>query len=272
MNTKRISAAISFGLATLLAGAEAKTRSFHSDLLFVPQATTEEENSQQGNDAMDEESVSQDPKEREARLTKNMRYNGGGCDITALTPGHSCFFDQVWPRALPLIPLKQSTIAFAGQISKMQPYLSEDRTHIYTEITIRIEEVFKNPPNSKIPSGQTVVINQIGGTIRMTSGQVVHDGTRIDFLGKTHLGGRYVLFAKGIHGGKDLTLIRGYELRDGQVFKLRENGSPGPTLVSTIPGAANTLSLEKAFLQAVRKAALQGKEAHRAGCAYVAPQ
>jgi hypothetical protein len=137
----------------------------------------------------------------------------------------------------------------------MQPYLSEDRTHIYTEITIRIEEIFKNPPNSKIPSGQTVVINQIGGTIRMTSGQVVHDGTRIDFLGKTHVGGRYVLFAKGIHGGNDLTLIRGYELRDGQVFKLIGNGSPGPT-----PGAANSLSQEKAFLQAVRKAALQGKE------------
>lgn len=271
MNTKRIITAVSLGLVTLLAGAEAKISSFHSAKLMVPQAAAGEAKSQQQNDAMDEESPSQDPREREARLARNMRYNGGGCDITALTPGHLCFFDQVWPRALPLIPLKESTIAFAGQVSRIQPYLSGDHTHIYTEITVQIEEIFRSPANSKLLSSQTVVINQIGGTIRMPSGQIVHDGTRIDFLGRTRVGGRYVLFAKKIHEGKDLTLIRGYELREGQVFKLTEDGNPGDELVSSIPGAASIPSEEKAFIQAVRNA-VQSKRVHQAGCTYDAPK
>jgi hypothetical protein len=246
---------VCFGLLTLLASAIVKAGPFHSALPLASQADTREADKQDQTDAVAEESLSQDPKERGARLAKDMRYNGGGCDITALKPDHFCFFDQSWPRGLPLIPLQESTIAFAGQVSKIQTYLSEDRTHVYTEITVRIEESFKSPPNSKLASGQTVVVDQIGGAIRMHSGQLVYDGTHIDFLGRTHAGGRYVLFAKNIHQGKDLTLIRGYELRDGRAFELTDSGSPSSVLVSTAPRAADTLSEEKTFLQAVRKAA-----------------
>jgi hypothetical protein len=240
--------------------------------IWAPQAGTREADNQQQSVALDAEPLSQNPQEREARLAKNIRYNGGSCDITALTPGHSCFSDQVLPRALPLIPMKESAIVLAGQVSKIGFYLSEDRTHIYTEISLRIEEVFKNPQNSTTASSQTVIIDQIGGSIRMPSGQIVQDGTRIDFLGRTRVGGRYILFANTIHEGKDLTLIRGYELRDGHVFKLTENGNPGDVLVSSTPGDADIPSEEKPFLQAVRKVATQSKETHRRGRPNDAPK
>jgi hypothetical protein len=209
-------------------------------------------------------------KARTARLAKNTRYNGGVCDLKARTPDQLCI-DQVWPRALPVIPVKESAFALLGQVEKLQPYLSTDRTHIYTEITVRIEDAFTGPSNSKSTSGRTVIIDQIGGTITMTSGQVIHDGTRVDFLGRTHVGGRYILFAKRIHHGKDLTLIRGYELREGRVFKLTADGNPGDVLVSSIAGAASIPFEEKAFIQAVRKA-VQGKRVHQASYIYDAPK
>src|SRR5271165_377406 len=140
-----------------------------------------------------------------ARLAKNTRYNGGVCDLLTKTVDQLCI-DQVWPRALPVIPLRESDFALLGQVENLKPYLSADRTHIYTEITLKIEEAFKSPLNSKIPNGRSLVIDQIGGAITLPSGQVVHDSTRVDFLGRTHVGVRYALFAKRIHDGKDLSL------------------------------------------------------------------
>ncbi|MGD0841951.1 MAG: hypothetical protein ABSA32_12415 [Candidatus Acidiferrales bacterium] len=257
MNTGRIGIAINLILVALLTGAEANTRVSRSRSL-TPQTPAGEALSTQQANVLDEEPLPLDPKERDARLAKNTRYNGGGCDITSVTPDHPCFFEQMWPRGTPLIPLKESTVAVAGEVSRIQPFLSEDRTHIYTEISVRIEEAFKSAPNFESSSGQTIVVDQIGGAVRMPSGQIVQDGTQIDFLGRTRVGGRYVLFASAIHQGKDLTLIRGYELRDGQVFILTDDGGPGSVLLgATIPGGADasTFSQEKAYLQAVRNTA-----------------
>ena len=253
MNIKQINAKFNLPLLLTLAGATANIASPLSDWCPREAATLGQDNG-----TLDEESLPQDSSEREARLSKNTRYNGGGCEITTVTSTHPCFFDQVLPRGLPLVPLQETSIAFTGQVSRIQPYLSADRTHIYTEIAIRIEEIFKSPADYKLPRDKTIIVTQIGGTLRIRSGQVVHDGTRIDFLGKMAAGGRYMVFARKIHANKDVTLVRAYELRDGQVYKLTDDGTPSTIPVSSIPGIANTSSEEKAFLQSVSKAAAGG--------------
>jgi len=67
------------------------------------------------------------------------------------------------------------------------------------------------------------------------------------------LGGGYVLLLKAIHEGKDLEILKAYELRDGKVFKLTEDGSPGNVLLSRTPNKPNSLSDEQGFLQTVRQ-------------------
>ena len=178
------------------------------------------------------------PMEREARLAKNLRYNGGGCD---LTQGEDCFMEQYEPRALPLIPLAEGAIAFKGQVVKMQYYLSADRTHVYTEATWKVDEMFKQPKDFKLSSDEIIITDQIGGAIKLHSGRIARDNTRDGFMGKPHIGGRYVVFLQTIHKGEDLTMIRAYELRNGNVFKLTEDGTPGSVVLSNKPNQPDFL-------------------------------
>ena len=189
----------------------------------------------------------------EARRAKSVRYGGGRCDITTKAEDHECFFEQYEPAALPLIPVEQSTIAFLGQVTDVKPYLSADRTHIYTETTFRVEELFKSAENFKLPSDQTLIADQLGGSMKLPSGRIIHDNTRSGYMGKPRVGGRYVLFLKAIHESKDLEVLRAYELRDGKVFKVTEDGSPSNVLLSRTPNKPDSLSDEQGFLQTIRQ-------------------
>jgi hypothetical protein len=170
--------------------------------------------------------------ENKARAAKSARFNGGRCDLTI--PGRDCFFEHFAPGAIPLIPLEQSDIAVLGRVAKVETYLSADRTHIYTETTIRLEEVFKSPAGFNFAPDRTIIADQIGGAMRMASGRIIYDRSVIDFLGKAYAGGQYVFFLRQVHEGRDLAILRAYELRDGKVFKLTEDGSPGKTILSKI--------------------------------------
>jgi hypothetical protein len=200
-----------------------------------------------------EEPESSKPDERIAREAKNARYNGGGGDLTI--PGRDRFMEQYEPRALPLIPLAQGPIAFRGQVTKLQPYLSADRTHVYTETTWKVDEVFKQPKDLKLSSDGVIVTDQMGGSVKLRFGRIATDDTRNGFMGKPYVGGRYVVFLETIHKGEDLTMIRAYELRDGKVFKLTEDGTPGGVVLSNEPNHPDSLSSEETFLQAVRSGA-----------------
>ena len=192
--------------------------------------------------------VGSESTENTARQEKNRRYNGGRCNLTL---DQECI-EQYEPAALPLIPIEESTVAFVGHVTGVQAYLSADRTHIYTETTFRVQEMFKSPENFRLPSDQTLITDQIGGTMKMPSGQILQDNTRSGFMGKPRLGSRYVLFLTPIHEGKDFAILRAYELREGKVFKLTEDGSPGNVLLSGTGDKPDSLSDEQAFLQTIR--------------------
>ena len=225
---------------------------FQAPLLQDRQTPNTAEHAQRElNQAPAEEALPSDRRLREARLAKNARYNSRGPDLTRR--GSESFIDQEWPRALPIIPAKESNLTVVAEVVRMQPYLSKDHSRIYTEITVRPEEVIKS--DQHLETSSAVVIDRVGGVLRTQSGQIVNDNIMIDGLGRTRIGGRYILFAKKIHNGRDLTLIRGYELRAGRVFRLEDNGNSGSALVSSTPGASDIPSDEKSFLEAAcRKA------------------
>jgi hypothetical protein len=227
------------GLCLASAGGIAKTRFPHSVGPFAAQTATNQ------NDVTDEEVLPQDVTEREARVAKNQRYNGGRCHIAA---GDDCFFEIIEPWSLPTIPLNKSAFAFVGMVSKVQSYLSEDGTRIYTETTFHVQEVFKRPVSFALSSDRSLVIDRTGGAIRLRSGKILRDDTRDGFLGRPRVGMRYVLFADSIHEGKDFAMLRGYELRDGKVFRLTEDGRPSGAQMASFPQ-------EETFLEAIREQA-----------------
>jgi hypothetical protein len=197
----------------------------------------------------DEEVVPQDPGERSARLAMNKRFNGGPRDLTR---SQDHLVEHYAPRILPVIPTKESGIIFVGSLLKVQPYLSADRTRIYTELTFRVEDTLKYRPGVPRSTDGMIVIDSIGGVLRLRSGQVIRDDTDLDYGGKPYVGGRYVVFANERPEGETLDIAKAYELRNGRVLKLANDGKPGTTFLSTTENKADDpLSYESTFFQAI---------------------
>jgi hypothetical protein len=67
-----------------------------------------------------------------------------------------------------------------GIVTSRDAYLSEDRTGIYSEFTVLVSEVFKDPTKTII-SGMPISVNRTGGAVRFKSGkfqkyQIAHQG------------------------------------------------------------------------------------------------
>jgi hypothetical protein len=201
-------------------------------------------------DIVGEESPSPNPNEREARRAKNTRYNTGGIDLTVERSEDSeVFFEQVWP-AVDFIPAAESALVVIGRVTKVQPYLSSDRSRIYTEITIAVDDVLKQDHDKRVTANKTVLIDRLGGALKLKTGRIVRDEIQIDNLGNLKLSRRYVVFARAINKGNDISLIKSYELVDGKVFT---NDSRPGRLLSTLAGVPLTWADEEAFLKAVRE-------------------
>ena len=101
-----------------------------------------------------------------------------------------------------------------------QPYLSEDRSSIYTEYTLAPEEVFK--ANGTLIGGHQgeISIDRPGGILRLATGKVVEGGPTICYLGHLQTGRRYVVFAHRSNGEKNLQMFKGYGLQGGRVLRL----------------------------------------------------
>lgn len=200
-------------------------------------------------DVAEEEPEPSDSQEREARRAKNVRYNTGRRDLTTRDPEVEGFVEQVWPRR-EFIPALESAVVATGKVVKVQPYLSADRSRIYTEITVEVDDLLKRDRGNRLSAAHTVVIDRLGGALKLKTGRVVRDDIQIDNLGRTQPGKRYMFFAKSVNDGSDISLIDSYELRDGKVFT---NDSRPSRLISTLPGVPQAWADEAAFLKAVRQ-------------------
>jgi hypothetical protein len=218
-------------------------------VLQLPQAGELRIKGDSDSDIIQEEPESSDPKERKARRAKNVRYNIGGRNLTTLNPDVESLIEQVWPRG-ELVPASESAVVVTGTVVRVQPYLSGDHSRIYTEITVQVEEVLKRDRNGLPSAAKIVVIDRLGGALRLGSGRVVRDDIQIDNLGKTLRGKRYMFFADRLNKGSDISLIKSYELRDGKVFT---NDSRESRLISTLPGVPKAWVSEAAFIEAVRQ-------------------
>jgi hypothetical protein len=147
---------------------------------------------------------------------------------------------------MPPLPFGRSSIAILGEVVKTQPYLSEDKRQLYTEFTVRVNEVFWTSSGFAVNGGDTVLIVREGGSLRLPDGRVV---TRVlRGRGNALQGARkYVLFLGDTPGIARYYVETAYELHSGRVI---------PTEVHCSLQEANDLSAkgEQGFLATVRAA------------------
>jgi hypothetical protein len=120
--------------------------------------------------------------------------------------------------SLPEFPVGQSDAVLVGEILEANTYLSEDKTGVYSEFQVRVEQVLKND-GTLMPAG-SIDIEREGGRVRFPSGKI--HSYSIDKANMPQIGAQHILFLK--RDGKDqpYCLLTGYELRGAKVLPLDE--------------------------------------------------
>ncbi len=121
-------------------------------------------------------------------------------------------------REEPALPASNSDVVVIGSVADVKAYLSNDRTNVYSEVTLGIEEVLKKDPRYTLIPGLALAAERPGGAVRFPSGKILRRGD----LGRNipQAGQRYVLFLKYNEDGEDFSIVTGYELVANQVLPL----------------------------------------------------
>ena len=207
--------------------------------------------------ATDEAPESDDPTQRANRALKNARYNnslGTDLDLTSMPPGQSTHLIGCGPYDPTILPTASHDVIVLGTLINAQPYLSANRTAIYTEYQLDVEEVFKPSQEHLSLEQGRLLIDREGGVLRMNSGRVVCSTVSGTAMARPlDVSRRYVLFCRFIHDQRDLILGIAFELRDEKAYALSQQpGYDRP--VSELPGAVAALLNEQSFVRAVRDA------------------
>jgi hypothetical protein len=149
---------------------------------------------------------------RGAKHDKSL-FNVDPADISETT----VLVDSVDPN-LPALPLAKSSIVVLGSITAAKAYLSNDRTGVYTEFSLRVEEVIKSDMQSSLVSGCTLEIIRNGGRVKFSNGRL--HLYKVSGLEMPRVGARYVFFLMAGTADQGFEILTAYELRAGKVIPL----------------------------------------------------
>lgn len=156
-----------------------------------------------------------DPVERGKRRAKGKRYDKGYISPRPTT--HSSALESEWDLVLDAFPVQQSNVVVIGKTLNGGAFMSPDKTGVYTEVSLKIEDVIYKDKDTPI-NDQTIAISRMGGVVRYQTGEesLFHIvGQNMPTLDK-----RYLLFLKAIPNTEDFEIVTGYELSSSGVLAL----------------------------------------------------
>jgi hypothetical protein len=190
---------------------------------------------------------SADPVKRAKRQAKSKKYDNS---LAPLSGGAETILSSLhWEDGLSALPADKSHAVVIGKVTSAEAYVSNDKTGVYSEFTVHLDEILKNSSNVSMAPGGTVSVERSGGRVRLPSGQVALMYTRAQ--GMPRVGRRYVFFLSHdfpLQGrqGKDLYILTVYEVRAGRIHAL---DSPHGHPITAYRG-----KVENSFLEELRTA------------------
>jgi hypothetical protein len=117
------------------------------------------------------------------------------------------------------LPAPQSEVILTGKVvAAGRAHLSNDKTGIYSEFPVAIEEVLKNASPTPLKAGGRVDVQRIGGVVHYANGR------RFPYsVGGQNMpvnGLRYVFFLNPAGAGDAYEVVTAFELRESTVFPL----------------------------------------------------
>lgn len=159
-----------------------------------------------------------DPAQKNARKLKNVRRNKESIVLRAPQPDIvEMIREPELPAPLSALPADRSHVVVEGIVADSKAFLSEDKTGVYSEFTIRVSRVFKVAPGLSVNLGDLIVTERFGGRVKYPSGHVIL--YRIEGQGTPIIGKRYLFFLTKADQDS-YGLLTAYEIQDHKVFAL----------------------------------------------------
>jgi len=163
-----------------------------------------------------------DPAQRELRIARSHRFDKLHLKrFDELRPGTKevTMVTHFW-QAIPGLPAGQSDAVVIGKVGSASAYTSLDKTDVYTEYVVQIEEILKNDQVHGLATGGSLIAVREGGGVELADQRVVIYATD---QGRLNVGGKYVLFLKYNEGGQDYSVLTGYKLHGGHTQALDDS-------------------------------------------------
>ena len=177
---------------------------------------------------------------RDAFKEKQKRHNGLG--LVSRKPSDNTAGSVFIPEGqfnFPALPVGQSAVILLGQVLDAQAHLSEDKTNVFSEFTVRVIDVFRS--DVSLP-GADIVIERLGGYVKYPDGRKLL--YRVGTGQMPRIGGRYLFFLTA-SPQLDLSILTAYELGPDGVIPL--DPSPQFEEFNGKDEAAILAALEKAI-------------------------
>lgn len=178
-----------------------------------------------------------DPNKLAKWKAKSKKYKGIG--ITVTERSGLITFDTEWDLGLPALPVAKSDLVIIGEVVDAEAFLSGSKDWVYSEFTIRVDEVLKNTSNVALTRGISIIADRDGGGVHFPGGRVT-----IQYIagqGMPRVGRRYALFLTGDDQGQSFHILTGYELRGSRVVPI-DNPAGGTHPIATKYNGADEVS------------------------------
>lgn len=152
-----------------------------------------------------------------------------------------------FPLRIPALPASETDTVLVGEVVSFQPYFSNDRTSIYHELTVRIEQVLKDGSSIAKENGSIVIFGE-GGALRLPNGKVAKQFVPPPVENDIRVGGRYVLFLLYRREVEAFLVWKPWELRTGHAIPMARSDIRDAETGSSPYGGMNGA----AFLNEVR--------------------
>jgi hypothetical protein len=199
--------------------------------------------------------------DRPRRLVRKQRYSASNYPLHVEDPGrlvggqeeHTAFLfiDSVMvdkpgePRG---IPASVSSAIVVGTVVSGKCFVTADHTYVYTDYSVKVDQILKQDPAAKSIPGDVVVAAREGGAIYFPSGYITN--CRIHGRGLPEVGSHYVFFLwRSIPEFPEYEIIfqSGYQLKNGRVYPLDDANSQyvgveAPVFLDTVKKALRAAS------------------------------
>jgi hypothetical protein len=160
-----------------------------------------------------------EPLKRELRRQKKLRKNKLG--LVSLNPGPNRGGGLFLPHNqfnFPALPVKESSVIVIADVLHSEAHLSEDKTSVFSEFTIRLTDVLK--ADSSLQSTE-MVVERLGGYVRYPDGRKLL--YRVGTGSMPRVGARYLFFLKP-SPELDYSILTAYEFGQKGVIPLDSSG------------------------------------------------